>query len=1424
MRRLLTLAAALGLAAAVGAQSVPLGPGAEAAAIDHLRATAQAHGLTAADVSDLTVSAGHRSLRSGLSYVYVQQRHGGVDVAEAIATVAVDARGEVVHAAGQFVPRLASPVSRHAAALSAEQALAEAAARVGAADIPTTPRSVAPGAEQRTAFGEARGMAVYARKVYVPLAREGVALAWEAQVPMRGHVWIVRLDAATGAELARLDLVVSEHVAPIARRPARPWAPFVTPDATAATARPGSGAGEDYRVFALPLESPTHSGTPPPGDGRTLESDPFDPTASPLGWHDTDGISGPDHTVTWGNNVRAYDDIADDDTADPGDSPDGTASLTFDFPVDFTMEPGTYTDAAVTNLFYWNNIVHDILYHYGFDEAAGNFQETNYGAGPGGGDYVRAEAQDGGDTNNANMATPPDGSPPRMQMYLWDTPTPDIDGDFDAGVIVHEYVHGLTNRLTGGASEATCLNNAEQMGEGWSDYYALAFTQDAGDLGTDGRGIGTFVLDQPTTGPGIRTHPYSTDTGTNPHTYSDTLVEIAPHGVGSVWAAMLWDVHWALIDLLGYDPDLYDATGGAGNQVALQLVTDGLKLQPCSPGFVDGRDAILAADAALFPDPGFPALGVHHALIWDAFAARGLGWSADQNSSTTNADNLEAFDVPLAPGTVDVDVPPLTFIVPPGGTAGDGILVTNTNGPGDGVAEVTAVVTRTDQPAPLALTGGPDDFGYTFLDSDEPGGPTVGFEDISGTGTPVAFAPTGGFPPTDEGVADVALPFPFDFYGAPQPSVQVSTNGFVAFKPHVLDTFVNSGLPSAALPNGIVAAFWDDLLAGDAGVVYVGLLTDGRFAIQWDDVERFPEGGSSFTFQLIFAPDGSIEIQYETMTGTLTSATVGIENLTGTDGLEVVVDGPYVASAKAVLIVPPIPWVTASPFGVSIPEGGAEAIAVDVAASGLPDGVYTADIQITTNDPVTSELVGVTMEVSGGAATLVTGPRGPRFFGPPADGFTVDDLAAQNLVRGVPGYYPANAHPTLLTEYNTATNRWEVGAGAGDVLPLGKAFRWFMTDIDGIGHPAVSQSVALPFSLATPLPLNTADVRLRLDTSGNRWNHLANPFGEPLDLTGASTWPGGFAILGGLFSYDATLSSWEPSPPSLAPWHDFRFRSRGPRANGKQRYLIIPASAAGPLAGRAAAPAPPPGLTFRLDARAATGRRLGDRMLALRFDPAAGAAYDIEEDVEKLQPPATAYALLGTRAGRALVAIDARPFAPAEIPLALEARGTAAEMTLSWDAGALPTGLSVVLVDLATGAEIDVRARSSYAFRVAPAPALDTVPVNDLADPSAAADRFVLRLGEALADAEAVREVALDAPAPNPSAGGAVVRFTLPEAAATRLVVFDVRGREVAVLADGTLEAGRHEAALPAALAAGVYVVRLTAGEAVRTRRAAVVR
>lgn len=238
-----------------------------------------------------------------------------------------------------------------------------------------------------------------------------------------------------------------------------------------------------------------------------------------------------------------------------------------------------------------------------------------------------------------------------------------IDGDLDNGIIAHEYGHGVSTRLAGGRLTTTCLRNSEQQGEGWSDFFAYMLTMKNTDSPTVGRGIGNFANGTTVNGNGIRKYKYSTDMSVNPFTFSSTnsmiyknasgVDQIDVHAVGSVWATMLWDLAWAYINKYGFDSDVVNGAGG--NNKVMQIVIDGLKLQPCNASFVQARDAIIAADQAKTGGQDF-------CMIWDVFARRGLGFSA---SSGTNAvgsntstgttltnyingikDQVDAFDIP----------------------------------------------------------------------------------------------------------------------------------------------------------------------------------------------------------------------------------------------------------------------------------------------------------------------------------------------------------------------------------------------------------------------------------------------------------------------------------------------------------------------------------------------------------------------------------------------------------------------------------------------------------------------------------------------------------------------------------------------------------------------------------------------------------
>lgn len=719
--------------------------------------------------------------QTGVSYLYLRQVHQGVEITNSSVSVMLK-DGKVRSFAGKIYQDF-KPATTSRFRLNAPDAIRKATQNLGV-HSPLQVRLSPDNPKNKAGFdmydkGNFSYEPVPIKKVYFLDEKNKLHAAWNLSLAPIGtdDWWDITLDANDGKTLHQTNWTTKcsfDHQK--LQAPQRHQHNQACLNAQNTQSSQLRSDGASYRVFDLPVESPSHG-------SRTLVVNPADALASPFGWHDTNGAAGAEFTITRGNNVHAYEDRANANS--PGYSPNGGASLVFDFPYNTSMPPNDYLDFAITNTFYISNIIHDIFYYMGFDEPSGNFQVNNYGRGGLGNDDVRAEAQDGSGRNNANFSTPPDGSRPRMQMFIWDarseakflnisspasvagvyttgtaqfgpavTATPitgqlqlvndgsanpslgcaaspagsligkiavidrgecaftikvknaqdagaigviivnnvggspinmsgtdasitipsvmisladgnaiknamqngavmgslvappaappvDTDSDLDNGIIIHEYGHGISTRLTGGPSNSSCLGNAEQMGEGWSDYFGIVLTMKGTDTPTQPRGVGTYVMGQSNSGNGIRPAPYSTDRAINNFTYADlpntSLTQ--PHGIGFVWCTILWDMTWKFVDRYGFNPNI--KTGNGGNTRALKIVTEALKLQPCSPGFEDGRDAILRANNELFG-------GADIDIIWEAFADRGLGYYASQGSSNNRNDGIADFTRPPA--------------------------------------------------------------------------------------------------------------------------------------------------------------------------------------------------------------------------------------------------------------------------------------------------------------------------------------------------------------------------------------------------------------------------------------------------------------------------------------------------------------------------------------------------------------------------------------------------------------------------------------------------------------------------------------------------------------------------------------------------------------------------------------------------------
>jgi len=650
-----------------------------AVALAYVRAHVDAFGLDGGDLGQLHLT--NRSTSpDGVTHLAFAQRDGGVAAYDSALTASVTSDGRLLAVGGAPVHDLQPP--------STDPPIGPAAARAAAQkDLGVTPDGivgdVGADAARTTTFPGTSDVATL-----TTLADPGGDhLAWRLTVAGQApYVYEVLVDAATGAILTRHSLT-------------------------------------DF------AEAPANVHELHPGDGTDHEADLAGPGGS---WLTTTPITRLD-----GPNAHVYADREEPDGIDPDgeivpSTPD-TSEFLYDvvpataargarcpsvFSHDCTWD-GADPDTAADNVgqvgaqvFYYVNQYHDWLARapIGFTADSYNFETT---------DPIDAEVDDYDGINNANFSTPPDGQPGKMQMYLWSTPYPAVNGGDDASVVYHEYTHGMTNRLVGGDGEANGLlaRQSQAMGEGWSDFYAMDYlvrqrlvddTAAPGDVV-----MGAYVTDDADTG--IRHNaldcpvgdvadpehcPGSTTAGPGGFTFGD-LGRVAAysadhptfevHADGEIWAETLWDLREKI-----------------GGWPARALITAALRITPKQPSFLDMRDAILAADTA--------AGGAHHQDIWSVFAARGMGYSASVSSpNATHA--TEAFDLPPVADagvpsasalTLEQDTPVTIPIVNPSTTPLTGVRATlSAQTGGVSVPQATAslgtVAPGASRPAAFAL-------------------------------------------------------------------------------------------------------------------------------------------------------------------------------------------------------------------------------------------------------------------------------------------------------------------------------------------------------------------------------------------------------------------------------------------------------------------------------------------------------------------------------------------------------------------------------------------------------------------------------------------------------------------------------------------------------------------------------------------------
>ncbi len=739
--------------------------------IEWLKKNKNNYNLSNNDISEIKVEDSYYSKKTQITHIYINQYYQGIKIHNALTNIAIR-NNAVFNVSNGFISQINFKANTTAPKINAETAIFLAANALELSDS----KGIKLLSSTKNNFIFSKGNLskkdIPVNLIYLKINENTLKLAWELSIKTlnKNHSYTLKIDATSGKVIDVRDMILSCDYEQIHKNnSSKKIKPLLK------QRKRSSIMGSQYNVFPLPVESPNHGVT-------ELVLNPSTTNASPYGWHDTDGVDGPEHTITRGNNVHAFKiNFGSSDEI----SPDGGTDLNFNFQYSQSDNLSDDLDFIVTNLFYANNKIHDILYEYGFDEASGNLQQNNYSQGGLGEDQLLA-ITDGNFAKGASVALTEDGSMPDMYLNPWfsrkstitinngsltgtydvapanmgtdmiinvfdsdiilirdgnqgastdehdgcdplnnsseiqdkvvlmresdfcefdrkvsdvsmygpkaiivvnNIPGPPIvkdpttiDGFFlttptfmisqtdgnamidainngetinvkipqdnfyepalDNLVLAHEYTHLLSSRLAGGPSNISCLIGQEQMGEGWSDWFGLMLTMTENDLPETKRGIGTYLLNQETDGQGIRPFPYSTDPSINATTYASTNDESAfsvPHGIGAIWGQILWNLTWKYIEKYGFDNNIYNGDGG--NNKVMQLVIDGLKLQSCEPGFVDGRDAILAADRAL-------TNGEDQCLIWEVFAAKGVGLNASQGASNSRLDQVEDFTLP----------------------------------------------------------------------------------------------------------------------------------------------------------------------------------------------------------------------------------------------------------------------------------------------------------------------------------------------------------------------------------------------------------------------------------------------------------------------------------------------------------------------------------------------------------------------------------------------------------------------------------------------------------------------------------------------------------------------------------------------------------------------------------------------------------
>lgn len=402
--------------------------------------------------------------------------------------------------------------------------------------------------------------------------------------------------------------------------------------------------------------------------------------------------------------------------------------------------------------------------------------------------------------------------------------------------------------------------------------------------------------------------------------------------------------------------------------------------------------------------------------------------------------------------------------------------------------------------------GGPDAFGYEWIDSNEFDGPIFSWVNIAGTGTMLdsgsAWVQTNvSFRGGDEGYFPVSLPFPFPFYGVLKDSLFIGSNGNIMFQRPTGDTWSTAMFPTPGGPiDSHIGVYWDDLEVRGRGRVYFGMSGE-NFVVQYDSMPLFNSAVSNYTFQIILKPGGEWITQYRLLGfggGSITNATIGMENVVGTIGLTVVRNAAYAHNSLAIrFFVRDALWLSQNPQAGTIPPGGQQNITITFNASGLTaDTTYNGRISIETTHPDAAApfAVPATLRVIPVGVPLLTLGQGSVTFAPIA----VNTIAIDTVVIRNAG------QQTLGVSSMTSTNGVFAVSPANATIPSGDSVLMVIHYLPATAGTDTGRVIIMSSSHGSPrtdvLLNGSAFVPPQITVSVSAgWDIISNPVGTPDD-------------------------------------------------------------------------------------------------------------------------------------------------------------------------------------------------------------------------------------------------------------------------------------------------------------------------------------